>query len=184
MTTTLNSHEFFWRAGKRWARNASTAALLACAIGGAALAQINPDAPDWTESEVPAPPAVDMGKLVQFDGAISSSLTYGLDPATLRFTPSDGLARYVLVATSSTGASNVMYEAIRCATAEFKTYARYVVSEKRWYPVPNPQWQAMQGRLPSKHALYLARAGVCDGAAPTGNVNEVVRRLKTPNTRD
>ena len=163
---------------------ASVLVVFLCVSGTSAVAQISLDNPDWAETEVPPPPAVDMSKLIRFEGAGSSSLTYGLDPSTLRFSSSDGLARYVLVATSVTGASNVMYEAIRCSTAEFKTYARYTISEGRWNPVANAQWRSMLGNMPSKHALHLARAGVCDGAAPTGNVNEVIRRLTVRNTRD
>lgn len=35
----------------------------------------------------------------------------------------DGIVRYSVVITASTGLPNVFYEGIRCATAEYKTYA-------------------------------------------------------------
>ncbi len=155
---------------------------LALGVGGAAWAQLAPDDPDWKESEVPAPPAFDMGKLVTFDGAVSSSLVYGVDPASIRISPKDGVIRYVLVASSGSGAKNVMYEAIRCSTGEFKTYARYS-SEGRWSPVNDASWRSMLGSLPSRHALYFAQAGACDNAATPNSVNALIFRLKNPNLK-
>ena len=156
--------------------------LLFSGVGSTAWAQIAPDDPDWKESEVPPPPAFDMGKLVTFDGAVNSSLVYGVDPASIRISASDGLIRYVLVASSASGAKNVMYESIRCSTGEFKTYARYS-PDGRWSPVEDAAWRSMLGSMPSRHALYFARAGACDNASTPSNVNALVYRLKNPNSK-
>lgn len=157
------------------------AALLALCLSCTVSAQTAKDDPDWAESEVPAPPSVNFEKLVPFDGARSSSLSYGVDPATIRFSPTDGLLRYVVVASSRAGnARNVMYEAIRCSTGEFKTYARYS-NGGRWNAIQNAEWQSLFDSMPSKHALYFARAGACQGAAPSTSAQEIVRRLKTQN---
>lgn len=96
------------------------------------------DVPEWKESEAPPPPAFDVGKLVTFDAPLSSSLIYGVDPASVSISNSDSLVRYVMVATSASGARNVMYEGIRCATGEVKTYARYCrrVAGTSW-PIPS-----------------------------------------------
>jgi hypothetical protein len=155
---------------------------LALSASMAAIAQTTEDDPDWTESAVPAAPAFDTSRLLTFSGAVSSSLVYGIDPASISFSRSDGLVRYVLVATSASGARNVMYEAIRCSTGEFKTYARYS-PDGRWTNVSNPEWRSVFGNMPSKHALYLAKAAVCDGSAPATSVDVVVRRLKNSNYR-
>ena len=158
----------------------STIAVVMLGMCCAAGAQTNADDPDWSESETPTPPLVDFSKLVPFEGAGSSSLAYGIDPATIRITASDGLVRYVIVASNHTGARNVMYEAIRCATGEFKTYARYS-ADGRWNNISAPQWQSVFGSKPSKHAFYLARSGVCDGGAPVSSAAAIVRRLKYQN---
>jgi hypothetical protein len=152
-------------------------------VGCTAWAQSNQENPDWTESAVPPPPAFDLNKLVTFDGAISSSLVYGVDPSTIQISISDSVVRYVLVATSTTGARNVMYEAIRCSTGEFKTYARYSF-DGRWSNVSDAQWRSLFAPMPSKHALYFARAGVCDGAAPVLSAAAVVRRLKNQDQKN
>ena len=142
-----------------------------------AWAQFNPDAMDWKEGEVPLPPAFDVGKLMVFDVSAGSSLVYGVDPATLRI-GKDGIVRFVMVATSRTGARNVMYEGIRCTSGEFKTYARYS-AEGVWRPVDNPEWRSMFGNMPSRHAVQFARTAACSNSAPTSSVEEIVRRLKT-----
>ena len=149
----------------------------------AAEVGVNPsfDEKEWKESAVPAPPAFAMAKLLPFSGLVSSPLTYGVDPASIAISPSDGLVRYVLVASVPGGAKNVMYEAIRCETGEFKTYARYSL-DGRWSNTADPQWQSMFD-APSRHALYFARAGACDSAAPPRTVDVLVSRLKNPNSR-
>lgn len=162
----------------------TSASRIACGLllglSSTAWAQFALEDPDWKESEVPSPPAFDIGKLVTFEGSPNAALVYGVDPATIAISKSDSLVRYVMVATSASGARNVMYEAIRCSTGEFKTYARYS-PEGRWSMVDNPEWRSLFGNMPSKHALRFAKAGACDGAAPAASVHELVSRLKKPN---
>ncbi|SFU63988.1 CNP1-like family protein [Polaromonas sp. YR568] len=140
------------------------------------------DPADWKEIDTPPPPAFDIKKLITFEVSPNSQLTYGVDPAAISISEKDGIVRYVVVASNASGASNVMYEGIRCSTGEFKTYARYS-SDGKWTNVSNPQWRSMFDNMPSKHPLRLARAGACDSAAPATSVNVLVRRLKNPNFR-
>lgn len=154
--------------------------LLSFALGSVAWAQFIPDDPDWKESEVPPPPAFDIGKLVTFEVSATSSLVYGVDPASIRISPADGIVRYVVVASSASGARNVMYEGIRCATGEFKSYARYLPDEG-WKMASQPEWHSLFGNMPSRHALRFARAGGCDNASVPQSVALVVSRLKNPN---
>jgi hypothetical protein len=158
--------------------------LMALNASGPVRAQVyaQEDPADWKETEVPPPPAFDVGKLVVFEVSPNSQLVYGVDPASIRISPKDSLVRYVMVATSASGARNVMYEGIRCSTGEFKTYARYS-SDGKWTNVSNPEWRSMFDNMPSKHALRFARAGACDSAAPPPSVDVLVTRLKNPNFR-
>ncbi|MEO8014901.1 CNP1-like family protein [Polaromonas sp.] len=158
------------------------ASLLLLGLTTPAWSQFDVDEPDWKESDLPPPPAFDVGKLVALEVSPNSSLVYGVDPASISITRSDGVVRYVMVATSASGVRNVMYEGIRCATGEFKTYARYS-SDGKWTSVSNPEWRPMFGNMPSKHPLRLAKAGACDNAAPATSVKEMVSRLKNPNYR-
>lgn len=155
-------------------------ALLACAAQVQAQAQqIFANDAEWKEADAPPPPAFDVNKLILFDVPTSMSLVYGVDPATISISKSDSLVRYVVVATSASGVRNVMYEALRCSTGEFKTYARYSPNGK-WSLVSNPQWRSVFDHMPSKHPLRLARAGACDQSAPASSVTELVNKLKSP----
>ena len=151
-------------------------------LGPAAWAQLTADDPDWKELEVPPPPAFDLGKLVTFEVSPNSSLVYGVDPASIRISKADGIVRYVMVASSASGARNVMYEGIRCATGEFKTYGRYS-PEGGWKMAGQPEWHSVFANMPSKYALRFAQAGGCDNAAVPPSVDVLVSRLKNPNFR-
>lgn len=144
-----------------------------------ASAQFFQDNPDWKESEVPPPPAFDVGKLLTFEVLANPGLVYGVDPASITISKSDSVVRYVVVATSQTGVRNVMYEALHCATGEVKTYARYM-PPGQWQPVSNPVWSSVFEKIPSRHALAFAKAAACDAKAPTGSVREMVNKLKNP----
>ena len=70
-----------------------------------------------------------------------------------------------------------MYEGIQCATWKVKTYARYSASGQ-WTLVKDPQWQNLADKLPSKHAIALARQGVCDnGTIAASSVANIVKSL-------
>lgn len=158
--------------------------LMAVNASGPAQAQVYAfeDPADWKEIETPPPPAFDVKKLITFEVSPNSQLVYGVDPATISISPKDGIVRYVMVASNASGASNVMYEGIRCTTGEFKTYARYS-SDGKWTHVSKPEWRSLFDNMPSKHALRFARAGACDSAAPATSVDTLVRRLKNQNFR-
>ncbi|MHB8949616.1 MAG: CNP1-like family protein [Rhodoferax sp.] len=135
--------------------------------------------PDWKESEAPPPPAFHADRLIPIDMPSYVSLRFGVDPATLVITP-DGIVRYVMVTRNATGAISAMYEGIRCARGEVKTYARYS-SSGQWSAVKDPLWQRLNDNLPSRHALALARQGVCEGRAMSASsVADIVRALRSP----
>ncbi|MBA3057122.1 MAG: CNP1-like family protein [Gammaproteobacteria bacterium] len=150
--------------------------LMLLAVGSGAQVV---DKPDWTESEAPPPPAFNPDRLVPVDMPSYVTLRFGVDPATLAITP-DGIVRYVMVAKNATGSISAMYEGIRCASGEVKTYARYSTIG-RWSAVKEPQWQALNDNQPSRHAMALARQGACDGRAmPARSAADIVRALKSP----
>lgn len=155
--------------------------LLSLALGPAAWAQLASDDPEWKELEVPPPPAFDLGKLVTFEVLGAASLVYGVDPASIRISKADGIVRYVMVASSASGARNVMYEGIRCATGEFKTYARYS-AEGGWKSAAQPEWRSLFTTM-SRYALRFAQAGACDNVSVPPSVDVLVSRLKNPNFR-
>lgn len=151
-------------------------ALVLCAAS-TGWAQTGGEEAEWKESETPAPPAFDLGKLITLDVSPNASLVYGIDPASISISRSDGVVRYVVVARSASGVTNVMYEGIHCAGGKFKTYAR-ASADGRWTMVENPQWRSLFDHMPSKHPLRFAKAGGCDNAAQPTSVQTVISGLK------
>ena len=153
--------------------------LFGLLAGNLANAQVFADPVDWKESNVPPPPAYDMSKLLTFEVTRSSPLLYGIDPATVSISNSDGIVRYVVVATTPSGAKNVIYEGLRCATGEVKTYARGN-PDGTWMPVANSQWKSAYDISLPRHSLRFAKVAACQQAAPVSSVRELVRKLKNP----
>ncbi len=133
------------------------------------------DNPDWKESDAPPPPSFELKRLVPFDGSVNSTLKWGFDPETMKIT-NDGIVRYVVVAQSPSGVVNAMYEAVRCATGEWKSYARYH-NDSGWSLSTDPQWRPLSGQI-SSHALRLANQGLCTGRTPANSVRDVVRSVR------
>jgi hypothetical protein len=131
----------------------------------------------WIETEAPPAPAYDLDRLIPLHISVNSSLQYGLDPQTLSISPTEGLVRYVLVARSSSGATNVVYEAIRCATREFKTYAR-ASQDGVWRAQNSPQWRSVQDVRSASYTAVLIRSGLCDGATINGPLSTMIDDLK------
>ena len=94
---------------------------VALATGERLYENANANDVEWKETQAPPAPAFSNAKLVMFEVAADSPMVYGIDPQTLQISPKDGLVRYVMVATSISGAKTVLYEGIRCATGEVKT---------------------------------------------------------------
>ncbi len=139
-------------------------------------------AADLKASQPPVPPAFDTKHLIAIEMPSYVALRFGIDPATLSITP-DGVVSYVVVANSASGSVNAMYEGIRCDAGEVKTFARYTASGQ-WIIIDDPQWQDLNGNLPSRHALALARQGLCEGRAVAANsASALIKALKNPNPK-
>lgn len=158
-------------------------AALILGVSSNVIGQVFVEDPDWKEVDVPTPPSFNKDKLIFVTMPPYVTLRFGVDPATLTITH-DGVIRYVMVAQSlgGSGTFTAMYEGIRCAAGEFKTYARFNASGQ-WVSVSNPQWRALTDNNTSKHALALARQGACDGrSARARSVQSIVSALKNPPT--
>jgi hypothetical protein len=153
-------------------------AVVGALAAGSALAQVTPaEDPDWKESEAPPPPAFDASKQIRIDMERLIELRYGVDPASITINK-DGVTRYVMVITNASGTVSALYEGLRCATAEVKTYGRY--NDGQWRTNPKPEWRTLNNNPAVRHALNFARQGACSGTAPLNTVAEIVRNLKDP----
>jgi hypothetical protein len=152
---------------------ALTSFLLCFSFG--AHAQVE-EAEPWREAEVTPPAAFSIDQLQTFEVMQGSSLSYGIDPKTLSV-GEDGVVRYVLVARSTSGALNVLYQGIRCQTGEAKTYGRWD-NQSSWNTGRSDDWQQLSFKGPTRPAMMLARAGICEGRTITGNPQKILNTLK------
>jgi hypothetical protein len=154
------------------------AAVLFVILGSAAHAQLrDPEAEPWQETEVAPPVAFSTEDLQPFEVSQHAALAYGIDPKTLAV-GQDDVVRYVLVARSSSGALNVLYQGVRCATAEVKTYGRWNNNTASWNVNSKEEWQALSFSGFTRPAMMLARAGVCDGRTVNGTPQKMLNTLK------
>lgn len=171
---------------------ASLLALTLSALCGTALPQTDParliergadpnyrssgESREWAESAVPPAPAFDAGRVLPIGMPPYTSLKIGVDPQTLQITP-EGIVRYVVVATSSSGAVNAFYEGVRCETDESRTYARWTGGS--WQAVETQEWRRIPD-VTTNHTKALAQQGLCRGRAPRVNTADMVRELRRP----
>jgi hypothetical protein len=159
--------------------------ILALALAGVVVGCSSPKVtfgadtgnPDWQEVEAPPPPPVRTQGLIPLD-VPGTALRFGVDPASIRV-GADRVVRYVVVATSSSGTVNAMYEGIRCEGGDVKVYARHNPNSG-WVPATKVEWQALQSTPNSRHSLYIARNGVCVGRGVNGNATQIVSDLRAP----
>jgi hypothetical protein len=154
--------------------------ILALALAGAtvaASAQVTTADPDWKELDAPPPPALRTQGLIPLE-VQGTSLRFGVDPASVTV-GADAIVRYVVVATSSSGTTNAMYEGVRCSTGEVKVYARHN-PDTGWVPARQSEWQALNATANSRYSLQVARMGACMGRSPNGPAVQIVRDLRAP----
>jgi hypothetical protein len=142
-----------------------------------AQAQANLDLLDWTEEEAPPPPAFSWDGSVELEMPSYVTVQVAIDPRTIRI-GNDSIVRYVAVMRNRSGTVNAFYEGLRCTTDEVKTYAR-AGSSGTWSLVNKPEWQDVNGTLPSKHAFVFARQAACD-VRVSRRLEVIVKQLKTP----
>jgi hypothetical protein len=134
------------------------------------------DNPDWKEEAPPTPPVFSKDALVKIDMPPHVSVAVGVDPNTIVVGP-DGVVRYVVVMVNVSGSVNAVFEGIRCASDEVKTYARWSTSGT-WNVLTEPAWKGINDNMPSKHAYAFARQGACD-ARIASDKDTIIRTLKS-----
>ena len=139
------------------------------------------DRADWREDQAPPPPAYSTSQLVDIEMPRGSSVKMGVDPKTITINHATGIVRYVVVARGPS-AVNATYEGIRCATGEYKIYARQTPGNP-WSPSGEDDWKPMRGQdgVVVSHPYRLAREGMCVGTGVRRTVDEMVRELRSGN---
>lgn len=123
----------------------------------------------WVEQEVAPPDFPREQALIEFDAGAATSNRYYVDGSTLG-AGGDGVVRYVVVIKSGAGATNVLFEGIRCSTRERKQYALGRTDgtwsgsrASSWRPIARGSYQAVLSKeyfCPGGIAILKAEEGV------------------------
>ncbi|MDQ7969780.1 MAG: CNP1-like family protein [Oxalicibacterium faecigallinarum] len=134
----------------------------------------------WEEIAVQMPPAPKQEDLIEFYVSPTATQKFQLDAKSLSI-GSDGVIRYTLVATSTSGAKNISYEGIRCETFERKLYA-FGRDDGSWGRSRRDQWEGIvRGRANNQHAI-LSRDYFCSNLMIMGPEKNILQRLRSKQT--
>jgi len=154
---------------------AALLAVLASSLPAHAQTRLD-EVPSWVESETLLPTVLRTTGLIPVETP-GSDLRFGIDPASVTV-GKDQVIRYVVVATSASGAINAMQEGVRCDTREVKTYARFH-KDSGWRPVEGAAWRPLSsGVAATRHSAIIARGGLCGINEDTGMPRDVTKVLR------
>ena len=130
----------------------------------------------WQEEklELPAFPRAEDLLPIRGDAA-PEGYTYYIDVNSVSFS-ADGVLRYTVVIQSPQGASNVVYEGIRCATDEVKPLA-YGTRTGRFVRMPDAQWTYFRSPGALAYRTSLVELYVCDEHGFALDSDNVLERL-------
>lgn len=131
---------------------------------------------DWKEVEAQLPPAPREDNLVTFGVSGGAQFHFAVDAYSLSI-GTDGVFRYVLVATSTGGARNVSFEGIRCETGEKKVYAIGRV-DGTWVRSRSAAWTKIEEVGNNRQHAALMKEYFCPDSYPARSVAEVLGRMR------
>ena len=108
----------------------------------------------WKEIQAKIPAYPKTENLVRVDAGSETAHRFYVDTASISL-GEDGVYRYTTVVKTAGGATNVMFEGMRCETREGKLYA-LGRSDGTWSRARDPKWQRILLRdlTPYKYVLY------------------------------
>lgn len=135
------------------------------------------DEKTWVERATQLPPYPNTQSLLEFDagGAVTGS-HYLIDPSSINV-GGDGVIRFTLVVQSSSGASNVSYEGIRCSTTERKLYA-LGLDDKTWAQPRISEWEKLTLVRQFYAQRELARNIFCPNRQMVRDNDDAISALK------
>ena len=142
-----------------------------------ALDEYEPTEKDiWKESRITLPPYPVDRNLISVPLPERDSLKIYIDEKSISLLP-DRAIRFSLVVESPSGARNVFYDAIRCETKEYKTYA-FGTAEGTFQLVKNPKWRKIPYYPTNAFRYHLYKYVVCDEDESALSPKELVRMIK------
>ena len=149
--------------------------VLACSLASGSGFDDEFDEKPWAEVEVQLPAYPDDANLIPFRVGSVEDTQYFIDAASLSV-GDDGVVRYVAVVSSSSGARNVSYEGMRCATAERRLYA-FGRPDRTWSKARGAQWLRIRGGA-NNHVVELFGSYFCKLGSVVTNADDARRVLR------
>jgi hypothetical protein len=115
----------------------------------------------WQEQELLLPPFPRAQDLIPVRADMADpGYNYYIDVNSVSLS-ADEVLRYTVVIQSPRGASNIVYEGIRCATEEIKTLA-YGTRDGRFQRMADPRWTYVYTKGPLGYRTTMVELYVCD----------------------
>ena len=135
------------------------------------------DQKPWEEIKVQLPAFPKDGALIPFTVGAVRDKEFMIDGDSVSV-GADGVVRYTIVIVSNSGAKNISFEGIRCATAERRYYA-FGHSDGTWSKARSNSWIAIHGGSNDFHReLYSNYFCANSGVISVGDADEVRRTLR------
>lgn len=137
--------------------------------------------PQWREQNESLPELPKSENLIPFAVVNRGydNYRYAIDSASLSIGEYDGVRRYSVVITSQSGVRNLRYEAIRCETGEYKTYA-YAVGEGQFKAYSNAKWQRIRRKGSGRYHYTLFDNYFCTHYDTNTTVSDIISALRYP----
>lgn len=139
------------------------------------------DEKPWQEIEVQLPAYPVAGSMIRFEVGAVRDTTFLIDSESLSV-GADGVIRYTLEVVSPSGARNVSYEGMRCATAERRFYA-FGRTDKTWSKARSNQWGRISGTSNNHHVELFSNYFCPPGSPVVTSKEEALSALRSGGQR-
>lgn len=136
----------------------------------------------WKESAHAIPPLPAEPDLVPVPLPKRDTLKLFIDSKSVT-RADDGTLRLTLVAQSSSGLRNVFYDAYRCETREFKTFAAGT-ADSVLTPIKKPVWEKAPYFEVNAYRHTLLKHYLCTANDAAREPKELIRRLRYPSVTE
>ncbi len=104
---------------------------------------------------------------------------YAIDAESIGIGENDGVIRYTVVITSSSGVRNLRYEAIRCENGQYKTYA-YALGNGGFKTHSTPRWQNITKVGGDRYRYVLYDEFYCRDLNTVTTLADILQTLRYP----
>jgi hypothetical protein len=130
----------------------------------------------WQEIAIQLPAAPTAENLLPFYVSATATQSFAIDAKSLTV-GADGVIRYTLLTTSTSGARNVSYEGIRCQSFEKKLYA-FGRQDGTWSRSRHDQWEPIVRNAANRQHATLAQDYFCRNLTIADNAEKMLERIR------